>query len=293
MKNPKPEIAAPEETLGGMPRNTFLKLIAALPFAGLIQAAVAKEMKTESKGVYLNPKTGKRPKWGMAIDLDLCSGCGACVVACHVENNVPFNGDNPRKAGAEINWMTMLNFSEESDSIATPMPCNHCENPPCVKVCPVGATMQDEEGIVAQIWDRCIGCRYCQVACPYSRRYFNWTEPAWPDTYKEALNPDVATRPRGVVEKCTFCVHRIRKLKEDCRAENRALTDEDVQLLPACAQSCPAEAIIFGDLNDPDSLVSRLAASPRAQRLLEDLGTRPKVYFLRKEKSLGLEKKEV
>jgi molybdopterin-containing oxidoreductase family iron-sulfur binding subunit len=153
-----------------------------------------------------------------------------------------------------------------------------------VKVCPVGATYINEEGIVAQIWARCIGCRYCTTACPYGRRYFNWGEPSWPEEAKSQLNPDVALRPKGVVEKCTFCHHRIRAARERVRAEGRGLTDEDVRKLPACAQSCPADAIVFGDLNDPGSEVSTLAKSPRAFRLLEELGTHPKVFYLREAK---------
>ncbi len=278
-----------ESLFGGMDRGTFLKFMAALPLSGLAKTASGTETKKDEHGSEINAKTGKKPKWGMAIDLDLCSGCGACVVACKVENNVPFCGDNPVTAGTEINWMTLLNLGEGKDNSVSPMPCMHCENPPCVKVCPVNATFQNEEGIVDQIWDRCIGCRYCQNACPYSRRYFNWTEPHFPESHQQALNPDVATRPEGVVEKCTFCVHRIRALKETAKAEDRKITDEDVRLLPACAQSCPAEAIIFGDLNDPESLVSRLANSPRAERLLEHMGTKPKVFFLGKQKHIGLE----
>ena len=291
MKNPHSGETLKEESFGGMDRKTFLKFLAALPLAGMAQAASGVEIVQDAHGAAINAKTGRKPKWGMAIDLDLCSGCGACVVACHVENNVPFCGDDPAKIGAEINWMSMLPMGEGKEKTLAPLPCMHCENPPCVKVCPVNATFQNEEGIVAQVWDRCIGCRYCQTACPYSRRYFNWTEPSFPGTYQQALNPDVATRPRGVVEKCTFCVHRIRTLRETVRAEDREITDEDVQFLPACAQSCPTEAIIFGDLNDPESLVSRLAESPRAQRLLEHLGTKPKVFFLGKERSIGLERK--
>jgi molybdopterin-containing oxidoreductase family iron-sulfur binding subunit len=231
----------------------------------------------------------------MAIDLDLCSGCGACVVACHVENNVPCTGDDPRLQGTEIDWMTMLPMSNAggaADNGLFPMPCMHCENPPCVKVCPVNATYQNDEGIVDQIYDRCIGCRYCMNACPYSRRYFNWTEPSFPEAYQQALNPDVSTRPHGVVEKCTFCVHRVRRVKEDARADDRKVTDEDVQFLPACSQSCPTQAIIFGDLNDPQSLVSRMASNPRSYRLLEHVGTKPKVYFLGKNKSIGTDRKE-
>jgi len=222
--------------------------------------------------------------WAMVIDLDKCTGCRGCVAACRLENNVPTAGPEQSQLGRGIYWMDMLTVMGGGHSAVQghylPTPCNHCEIPKCVKVCPVGATYINEEGIVAQIWARCIGCRYCTAACPYTRRYFNWEKPTWPETLKSQLNPDVATRPRGVVEKCTFCHHRIRKARAKARSENRELTDADVLKLPACARSCPAGAITFGNLNDRQSEVSRLAGSPRAFRLLEELGTYPKVIYL-------------
>ncbi|MBI4564695.1 MAG: 4Fe-4S dicluster domain-containing protein [Planctomycetes bacterium] len=224
----------------------------------------------------------------MVIDLDKCTGCRGCAAACRAENNIATAGPERAEEGRGIYWMDLLTVEEgEYPNLRSqfiPTPCNHCENAPCVKVCPVGATYINEEGIVAQIWARCIGCRYCTTACPYTRRYFNWQAPSWPEEDRQRLNPDVATRPKGVVEKCTFCHHRIRAARESARAEGRLLSDADVRKLPACAQSCPAEAIVFGDLNDPESEVSRLAASPRAFRLQEELGTHPKVVYLREAK---------
>lgn len=228
---------------------------------------------------------GHTPRWGMAIDLDACTACGGCVTSCMVENNVPMTGQDPEAAGTTISWMTLVPDGAAEPSALDvlerlPVPCMHCDDAPCTKVCPVNATYVNPEGIVAQIWDRCIGCRYCQVACPYSRRSFNWKHPEVPETYRSMLNPDVATRPDGVVEKCTFCHHRLRKKKHEARREDRPIRDEDFRRLPACAEDCPTGAITFGDLDEPGSEVARLAASPRARRLLEELGTEPKVFYL-------------
>ncbi len=222
-------------------------------------------------------------RFGMAIDLDRCTGCEACVAACRVENNVPF--PEPGEAGGrDISWIEVLATVEGEYPRARakflPLPCMHCEHAPCVKVCPVGATYKTEDGLTGQIYARCIGCRYCTTACPYTRRYFNWGAPKWQEPLEQMLNPDVSVRPKGVVEKCTFCTQRIRRVKEDARREKRPLRDEDLRRLPACAETCPAEAITFGDLEDPQSEVSRLTRSPRAFHLLEDLGTHPSVVYL-------------
>jgi Fe-S-cluster-containing dehydrogenase component len=231
------------------------------------------------------------PRWGMVIDLDKCTACQACTVACLAENNIPFAGPDETALGRSKHWQdVMTELGEESEPPDfhvrfIPRPCMHCEDPPCVAVCPVGATYVDDEGIVRMDYDRCIGCRYCTTACPYAIRYFNWYAPEYPDRYKDYLNPNVPVRPKGVVEKCSFCIHRLEQAKREAAAQGRELTDADVVLLPACNQACPASARYFGDLDDPESTVSRLARNPRAFRLLEDLGTEPKVYYLAEEKS--------
>jgi len=234
------------------------------------------------------------PRWGMVIDLDKCTACQACTVACQAENNVPFAGPEQTALGRSKHWQdVMAELGEESEYPDfyirfIPRPCMHCENPPCVMVCPVGATYVDEEGLVRMNYDRCIGCRYCTTACPYAIRYFNWYAPRYPaddDDRLNYLNPNVPRRPVGVVEKCSFCIHRLEQAKREAAAQGRELTDADVVLLPACNQACPASARYFGDLDDPESTVSRLARSPRAFRLLEDLGTEPKVYYLAEDKN--------
>jgi Fe-S-cluster-containing dehydrogenase component len=223
------------------------------------------------------------PRWGMVIDLDRCTACQACVVACQAENNLPPPTVEDARHGRSITWMELTPFVEgeypQVKMRLLPRPCMHCDNPPCVKVCPVGATYKSEEGIVGQIFSRCIGCRYCTTACPYTVRYFNWSEPQWPEPMKKGLNPDVSVRPKGVVEKCTFCHHRLIRARDRAAYEGRPLRPGEY--VPACAEACPANAITFGDLDDPSSEVSHQAHSRRAYQLMEDLGTEPKVIYLR------------
>ena len=220
-------------------------------------------------------------RWGLVIDLDRCTACQACVVACKHENNVPFSTPATSAAGRLMTWIQLVAVETPSHGAPTALPlmCQQCDRPPCTDVCPTSATYLNPEGIVAQIYPRCIGCRYCTNACPYAVKLFNWHTPAWPESMAPLKNPDVSVRPKGVVEKCTFCHHRLMRAREQARADGRELSSEDY--VPACVQTCPAEAMVFGDLDDPNSEVAVLAASARAFRWMEELGTRPKVVYLR------------
>lgn len=238
-------------------------------------------------------------RWAMVIDLDKCVACQGCSIACRQENNTPVVAPEQAKMGRAIRWNDVYPFPINDPEAAgeypnattryTTRPCMHCDNAPCIKVCPVQATYRDEDGLVRQDYNRCIGCRFCTVACPYGVRYFNWEEPHWGPELARQLNPDrvsvngslegPAVRPKGVVEKCTFCVHRLQKARAGAEAEGRELRAEDYR--PACVETCTASARFFGDLDDPNSSVSRLAHDPRAFRLLDDLGTHPKVIYLR------------
>jgi Fe-S-cluster-containing dehydrogenase component len=259
----------------------------ALVWAGAAGLALGRTALAEGKTPLATATPGREThRFGMAIDLDRCLRCQACVVACAAENNVPPLGRRNSGLSRPIHWMDMLATSARGPASGVsrgplPIPCMHCERPECVRVCPVGATYRADDGVVAQIWERCIGCRYCMIACPYSRRYYNWTAPSWPGDDPSSTNPDVAVRPAGVVEKCTLCQHRIRALYERARLDETPVADVDLRRLPACAATCPSEAITFGDLADPKSALSTLAQSPRAVRLLERLGTGPKVFYLR------------
>lgn len=234
---------------------------------------------------------GEHPRWGMAIDLSRCTGCSACVTACYAENNIPVVGKELLQRGREMSWIRIERYFEGGDQHplevrVVPMLCQHCGNAPCEPVCPVFAAYHTPDGLNAQVYNRCVGTRYCSNNCPYKVRYFNWfdyQEPldpafAWPDPLHWQLNPDVTVRSKGVMEKCTFCVQRIRGAQHDARMSGAPLRDGDV--VTACQQSCPADAIVFGDLNDPGSRVSQLAVDGRGYHVLEDLNTRPAITYL-------------
>ena len=231
------------------------------------------------------PAAGAKPyKWEMVIDLDRCSGCEACVVACHAENNIRISGEEETAQGRAINWIRIQRYWEgEYPDVKVkflPVLCQQCGDAPCEPVCPVYASYHTPDGLNAQVYNRCIGVRYCGNNCPYIARQFNWFDPVWDEPLAEQLNPDVTVRQKGIMEKCTFCVQRIRRGKEDAEKEGRRVKDGEIT--PACVQSCPTSALIFGDRNDPDSRVAKMAKNDRGFHLLADLGTHPSITYLRR-----------
>jgi len=226
-------------------------------------------------------------RWGMVIDLDKCIGCQACTIACYAENNVPHGSPQEHILKREMYWNKVIAASEGEYPNARieiiPMPCMHCDDAPCVRVCPARATYRRQDGIIVQDFRKCIGCKYCIAACPYGARNFNYKEQEEQEYHRPDPPPDRSVRGpwpfpqrmHGVVEKCTFCFHRIDK----ALAEGKKIGGED-GVVPACTEACPAKTRTFGDLDDPDSAVSKLAASRRAIRLREDKGTSPKVFYL-------------
>jgi molybdopterin-containing oxidoreductase family iron-sulfur binding subunit len=222
-------------------------------------------------------------KWGMVINLDTCNGCQACVTACAFENNLPSVGYESAGYGRSMHWMRIIRKWEgEYPHIRAtfqPVMCQQCGSAPCEPVCPAFATQHSQaEEINLQIYNRCIGTRYCANNCPYTARVFNWFDWEYPEPMASYLNPDVTVRGRGVMEKCTFCVQRIRKGEEGAKVEGRDVRDGEV--VPACAQACPTQAIVFGDFSDPESKASKLAESQRGFRMEEQLGTQPRVVYL-------------
>ncbi len=275
--------------------------------------SVSNMLENWSKYRHAHPvddKPHEEYKWAMSIDLDACSGCNACSVACYAENNLPVVGKEKFNAGQKMHWMRIERYWDEDSrefpdqgAQFLPMLCQHCEAAPCETVCPAGATNHTADGLNSQVYNRCIGSRYCSANCPFKVRYFNWydyptTDNVWPEEMTQQLNPDVTVRGKGVMEKCTFCVQRLERAKNNARTEGRLVRDGEVQT--ACQQACPTGAIAFGNLVEPESKIAKQWAHQqvelaregqakdeqeggsdlRGYRIFEELRAYPSVMYL-------------
>ena len=250
--------------------------------ARLAQAAERnrKESEEEGKASLYPERRYDDYKWGMAIDLNACIGCAACTVACQAENNIPVVGKEEVMRGRSMHWIRVDRYREGPRTLFQPVPCMHCEHAPCEEVCPVGATVHDSEGLNVQVYNRCIGTRFCSNNCPYKVRRFNFLQYSneQQESLKALQNPEVTVRRRGVMEKCTYCLQRITRARIDAEKENRRILDGE--MVTACQAVCPTSAIRFGDLNDPQSEVVAAKRSPLDYDLLAELNTRPRTSYL-------------
>jgi molybdopterin-containing oxidoreductase family iron-sulfur binding subunit len=270
------------ENLGGHRRDMVRETTVA---AYLKDPASGNHAKHEALQLWEEDHKYEGRHWALAIDLSKCTGCSACVVSCQAENNVPVVGKDEVFRRREMAWLRLDRYysgeDENVDVMFQPVMCQHCDHAPCEGVCPVLATVHSDEGLNQQIYNRCVGTRYCANNCPYKVRRFNWFD-YWRKGKREnlALNPDITTRTRGVMEKCSLCVQRIQEAKAESKRLGKPVADGDIKL--ACEQSCPADAIVFGDMNDPESRISKLIHDPRHYRMLEEMNFRPVVGYMTK-----------
>ncbi len=237
----------------------------------------------DPKRDFYPPHDHEKYRWAMVVDLDRCIGCGACSAACYAENNIGIVGEERVLEGREMTWLSIERFQDphqKSKVTFLPMLCMHCDNAPCESVCPVYAPHHSKEGINNQIYNRCIGTRYCVQNCPYKVRRFNWFSWQWPDPMNLQLNPDVTVRSKGVMEKCSFCIQRIKVAHSNAKNEKRMIQDGEV--IPACVQTCPTDALVFGSLMDKQSRVRKMVDDPRAYQAMGYLNTKPAVIYLKK-----------
>jgi molybdopterin-containing oxidoreductase family iron-sulfur binding subunit len=237
----------------------------------------------DPKRDFYPPHDHDHYRWAMAVDLDRCIGCGACAAACYAENNVGVVGEKRIIEGREMAWLEVVRYHDERRMqrvMFMPMLCQHCDNAPCESVCPVYAPHHSSEGLNNQIYNRCIGTRFCSQNCPYKVRRFNWFDWEWPEPMNLQLNPDVTVRSKGVMEKCSFCIQRIKEARTRAKNENRPIREGEIT--PACVQTCPTDALVFGNLMDKDSRVRRLCDDPRAYQAMGYLNTKPAVIYLKK-----------
>lgn len=242
----------------------------------------------ELLSLWTETPRGSDIHWGLSIDLTKCIGCSACIVSCQAENNIPVVGKDEMHRDRDLHWIRIdryyNEYENELDVLFQPMLCQHCGNAPCETVCPVLATVHSEEGLNQQAYNRCVGTRYCANNCPYKVRRFNWFEYEHnDDREKLVLNPDVTVRERGVIEKCSMCIQRIQEIKILAKKEGRKISDGEIE--PACAQSCPSQAFVFGNLKDEKSKISKLSKEKRAYHVLEEIGVKPSLTYLTRVKN--------